>query len=157
MWNCTANKIILHDPPETPTNWAIGCKAEISQIGIFNGAVEPLGIIESLNNPIASIPSLYEAQLSLDHQVLENSNPDQSTSSDLQTEVSAYPNPLIDNILFIKNLKPNSNIKIYSINGRCILERNNVAKIDVSQLTQGIYFVKIKNNQKLQTIQLIKE
>jgi hypothetical protein len=63
LWNCTTPKIILHDPPSDSVNWAIGCIADITNIGDFDGVVEPLGVVESQNTPIADIPSLYTAQL----------------------------------------------------------------------------------------------
>jgi hypothetical protein len=63
LWNCTAPKIILHDPPSNCVNWAIGCTANITNIGDYDGVVKPIGVVESKNNPIADIPSLYMAQL----------------------------------------------------------------------------------------------
>ena len=61
FWNCTARDMILQDPEGDATNWAIGCTANITNVGGLT--TEPYGVVESKNNPIAAIPSLYMAQL----------------------------------------------------------------------------------------------
>ena len=61
FWNCTAKDMILQDPEGDATNWAIGCTANITNVGGLT--TEPYGIVESKNKPIAAIPSLYVAQL----------------------------------------------------------------------------------------------
>ncbi len=61
FWNCTAKDMILQDPEGDATNWAIGCTANITNVGGL--ATEPYGIVESKNKPIVSIPSLYMKQL----------------------------------------------------------------------------------------------
>ncbi len=61
FWNCTAKDMILQDPEGDATNWAIGCTANITNVGGLT--TEPYGVVESKNKPIAAIPSLYIAQL----------------------------------------------------------------------------------------------
>ncbi len=61
LWNCKANNIIIQDPQGDHRNWAIGCVAAITNIGVFT--TEPLGIVESVGASITSIPSLFKSQL----------------------------------------------------------------------------------------------
>lgn len=62
-----------------------------------------------------------------------------------------YPNPA-KNILFIDKSQSNfpTEIQIYDVNGKLVLqqktEKINQNKIDISKLTQGLYFVTIKND-----------
>jgi hypothetical protein len=60
FWNCTGDTFIVHDPPADYTNWAIGCKGQITNIG--TDTTEPVGFVESKNN-FVSPTSLYECQL----------------------------------------------------------------------------------------------
>mgnify|MGYP003624153712 FL=1 len=61
FWNCTADKIIIQDPPGDHTNWAIGCTGKFTNKGCC-GPKQPYGYIESKNIPVQPI-SLFEYQL----------------------------------------------------------------------------------------------
>lgn len=60
FWNCTANNMIVQDPPGPHVNWAVGNKANVTN---KRRDVEfPLGLVEQTGKHV--IPeSLYEAQL----------------------------------------------------------------------------------------------
>jgi hypothetical protein len=61
FWNCTAEEIVVEDPPTETTNWAVGCVADY--IGKEPGRPYPEGVIRQAGTPIGQIPSLYAAQL----------------------------------------------------------------------------------------------
>ena len=61
FWNCTAAQMIVQDPPGDQRNWAIGCKSVITNRGYW--VYESIGTIESNGTFIATIPSLFQAQL----------------------------------------------------------------------------------------------
>ncbi|MCX6309332.1 MAG: DUF6383 domain-containing protein [Bacteroidia bacterium] len=61
FWNCVASRIVLQDPASTHCNWAIGCIGNITNKGDWT--TRPSGIIQSKGFKIATIPSLYRAQL----------------------------------------------------------------------------------------------
>jgi uncharacterized protein YjdB len=63
VWNCTAPNMVLHDPPSNATNWAIGFTGSMTNVGQFDGVIEPFGVVESQNTAIKAIPSLYQTQL----------------------------------------------------------------------------------------------
>lgn len=63
-------------------------------------------------------------------------------------KIKIYPNPSSDFIKISNNLKTISSIKIIDVNGRVIHNINTntfSGKIDVSNLSKGIYFIKINN------------
>jgi len=62
-------------------------------------------------------------------------------------KVTIYPNPANDKI-YIKSQLMNHNVEIFDINGKLMISKrvdSNVATIDISNLTAGIYFIKISN------------
>jgi len=73
-----------------------------------------------------------------------------STSDFPKTKFQLYPNPAIDELFVsITNPRENLKIKIFNIEGK-LLSTQNLAfetqtSIDVSQLTNGIYFLNIEN------------
>lgn len=85
----------------------------------------------------------------------------------INNAVSVYPNPVssLATILFNLEITDNVSISIVDVTGREIkniptknlLSEKNKITIDLSELNNGIYFCKIKSNEKLQTIKLIKD
>ena len=71
--------------------------------------------------------------------------------------VSIFPNPAKD-IISVKG-ENISSVTIMDINGRVVKTVNNLSletTIDISTLTQGVYFVEIKNNNTTKTTRLVK-
>jgi len=67
-----------------------------------------------------------------------------------------YPNPT-SNILNLNNLQ-NANIKIFDLCGKMLMNINNTdSKIDVSNLNNGIYLIKIETQSGIITKKFIKE
>jgi hypothetical protein len=66
---------------------------------------------------------------------------------------SIYPNPTT-NILYISNLNAPELVEVFDLNAKKLIEKQNSNTVDVSQLTTGVYIVKI--NQKA-TLQFIKK
>jgi hypothetical protein len=65
-----------------------------------------------------------------------------------QNNASVYPNP-VSNTLFVKDMENVSNIEIADITGRILLNNKvngNSASIDMSDLSEGTYFVRFLNN-----------
>ncbi len=79
-------------------------------------------------------------------------------SNENTESVSMFPNPTTG-ILNIRNAGENSDIQIYNIMGELVLSANNISRtVDVSDLTEGTYIVKVisKDNVTTQKINLIK-
>jgi len=145
FWNCTAGKMIVQDPPGDQRNWAIGCKSpEVTNVGDWT--TELLGTIESKGTFIATIPSLFQAQLS---ERLANLLAVKDVSFEKKNrDITIFPNPAKSAIGFngIKGFSSQINIAIFNTNGQKVKsfsvqpEELN-AKFAISDLKEGIYFV----------------
>ena len=78
-----------------------------------------------------------------------------SNSDQILSELKIYPNPVSDN-LFIS--KPNSevlDVVLYDVYGNSVLQQKTIEEsVDVSILTEGVYFIKISsaNGTRIQKI-----
>lgn len=87
----------------------------------------------------------------------------QSTTGINKTNVnsfSLFPNPVSSTIILQSNVDlQNAEIKIYTLLGENVYSQNKLgnATIDVAQLNNGIYFLKVKTNNKLFTQKFIKQ
>lgn len=67
--------------------------------------------------------------------------------------ISIYPNPTHDYIY----LSNNANIELLDMTGKIILEKSNVTDLDLSDLNNGIYLIKITTNIETTTHKIIKK
>ncbi len=75
-------------------------------------------------------------------------------------EISIFPNPVKTVINLETNLDEKLTIKLFNVSGKVILNTSSDKKntsIDVSELTSGIYFLKVNTEQKSGTFKIIKE
>ena len=78
-----------------------------------------------------------------------------SSDEDIVTTVKIYPNP-VQNTLYIKGVSNQFNLQVFTITGQHILDNPNSTAIDVSQLKQGMYFIKIIEGQKSSYLKFLK-
>ena len=78
-----------------------------------------------------------------------------SSDEDIVTTVKIYPNP-VQNTLYIKGVLNQFNLQVFTITGQHILDNPNSTAIDVSQLKQGMYFIKIIEGQKSSYLKFLK-
>lgn len=69
-----------------------------------------------------------------------------------ETEVKIFPNPSSKTITIDYDLKPNTIINIYNTAGKLIIE-SKTKTTDVSKLTAGVYFISIKEGNKVVAIE----
>jgi hypothetical protein len=62
------------------------------------------------------------------------------TSSDIEVYVS-------NDVLRFKGIE-RTNVKIFSVNGQLVKSANNVSELNVGNLTNGIYFIRLDNSPK---------
>jgi len=160
FWNCDGARMVIHDPPGDQINWAIGCKiATITNIGDMT--TEPLGFIESRGTHIATIPSLFIAQLNDRLGILMGVNINLN-----DTDFKLLPNPVSQIINFKFSLIEASSIQLIIINqeGKIIkslinnqmLPPDNYNQyLDVSSLMNGIYFAKFTINNQIKTLKFV--
>lgn len=158
FWNCSANRMVVQDPPGDQRNWAIGCKSpDVTNAGDWT--TEFLGTIESKGTFIAAIPSLFQAQL---NERLISLTVNEINFSDRKNEISLFPNPATDRITINTgmNLETPLAITIYNTIGQQLkrfqLNQNNSNKeYSISDLKEGIYFVHFTTTDFSKTIKLI--
>jgi hypothetical protein len=70
---------------------------------------------------------------------------------------SVYPNPTNDKIYINGDVTKLLNVEIYSLTGQRIMDVNeNFREINIAKLTSAIYFVKLKTQEKTETIRIVK-
>jgi hypothetical protein len=82
-----------------------------------------------------------------------------STSDFILPNFTFYPNP-VKHILTINNTAAIDEIEIFSISGNVVLSKkinSNHSEIDLSQVSSGLYLLKVKSDGKTKTIKFIKE
>ena len=73
-------------------------------------------------------------------------------NNELNKEISFFPNPAKDSFTFnYSNVKQGTQLTIYNLEGKAMLTKellNVSSEVDVSTLNKGVYFVRVKQNNK---------
>jgi hypothetical protein len=165
FWNCTANRMVIQDPPGDAINWAIGCICP-DVTGVGDATTEPIGIIQSLGTRIIAIPSLYLAQLNDRLARLLDTNQFQNNNSGFSMNLS--PNPVSSQVSIHANqpFDKNCTISIVNSTGQIVIKQidtinftsdNLELTFEVTSLSSGIYFAEIINNSIPRIIKFIKK
>jgi hypothetical protein len=85
---------------------------------------------------------------------IESSSAKEITNPEDKKAVVLYPNP-VDNKIYIAGMKSTANLEVYSSMGQYLLKGTG-ASIDVSNLSPGTYFIRIRSGDKSQTYSFIK-
>ena len=112
------------------------------------------------------IPIIGSSNLKVTFDMIVNTE-NKSVTVDLATGIneinenslSMFPNP-VTNELTINNISKNSTISIYDLNGRLIINKiskSEIEKIDVSNLTNGIYLIKVSDKKAIITSKFVKQ
>jgi hypothetical protein len=107
---------------------------------------------------VTNIPSeptyfSYYTQMNADPASDENQQPIWGTCPSFglddqnQSNISIYPNPVIDK-LFIQGLLNPTKISVYDVLGKLVFSKTTSSEINVDNLQSGIYILKIVDNQK---------
>jgi hypothetical protein len=70
--------------------------------------------------------------------------------------IYVYPNPA-KNILYVAGAPSNFEVEIYSPTGQKVFKSENTNRIPISQLSEGVYFIKIMQGQKSKSLKFIKQ
>ena len=74
------------------------------------------------------------------------------------SEVSVFPNPSVDNIIIF--IPEKATIEIFNINGQIIKSICSISKsttVDLTDLSSGVYIVRVKTDKEIVTKKIIKE
>ena len=69
--------------------------------------------------------------------------------------VTLFPNPTTG-LIYLKGISPDSRLTLFSMDGKQFETIKFSKKIDLNSLNNGVYFLRIKSNNKLKTIKIIK-
>ncbi len=164
FWNCTANRMVIQDPPGDELNWAIGCICP-DVTGAGDATTEPIGVIQSQGTRITAIPSLYLAQLN-DRLARMSNNQFENNIGGFSMKLN--PNPVSSQLTIQANqpFDKNCTITIFNSNGQIVIKQidtinftndNFELSFEVSNLSSGIYFAQIINNSIPSAIKFIKK
>lgn len=76
--------------------------------------------------------------------------------NDIEDKITIYPTVVQDQ-LFLDNIKPNLMLKVFDINGNLLLSPKATNSIDVSSLAQGIYYLNVRDGMQSYAIKFIVE
>jgi aminopeptidase YwaD len=71
--------------------------------------------------------------------------------------ISIFPNPANTEINIVLPSNDNAHIEISNAMGQVIIKDQNKNRIDISNLTNGLYFISVKQGQQSYTQKLIKQ
>lgn len=116
---------------------------------ISNGAIEKDTLMPGIGHTI-NFPN-RNLILSAAYQWIDSVNCAQITSSinniDVRNDIIIFPNPTNTEVQVNLTSKNNFEVEIINEHGEPIIKKQNIVKIDVSQLPCGIYFVKVSDKQ----------
>jgi len=115
-------------------------RGTIDEVGIWNRPLTPAEVL-LLNNG-ASFP----------FSTLKSTNLNESISNEVEKEILFYPNPAKDKVY----LSCISDIQIFDLKGKIIINAINQNSIDIFNLSNGIYIIKIKNDNNFYNYKLVK-
>lgn len=106
-------------------------------------------------NPFIDNP--YLATLIWGGPQADNTWEELSTEKNLQPDIFLYPTITSDYLYIKKDTYDSYKYEIYNVTGQFIREENLTNQIDLSDLNSGMYFIRIKNENKLINFKVIKK
>lgn len=152
--------------------WHYGPSSIIDSVLFYDGGTGPMMGIGIDNNDVplqihiiggtALNPSLTPFLISMEgnpsNGMIYRLNPGSTSINNNTLAVTIYPNP-VQNILNIETKQNNATVSIYDYTGKLILSEmiSETGAIDVSNITAGIYMVKIENGGIASTQKFVKQ
>lgn len=84
----------------------------------------------------------FEIEITSENDITNILHSDISGTKSSTKRLIAYPNPVND-VLYLKNLPEQTNIQLFDMTGKLVIEVQNKNRIDLSNLHNGHYFLKI--------------
>ena len=75
---------------------------------------------------------------------------------DTSFNLNIYPNP-VERLLIIQSTATINSLELYDVNGKILIKTNNTKSLDLSSLSQGVYFITIITNHTSTTKKIIKK
>ena len=125
----------------------------IKIIPLGNPPVQPVDICYNPVNERVYTANRLTYNISVIRDTLGTSDLPNITDTDLSPLI--YPNPAGE-VLFIKNIPPNTDYFLFNTSGQLVLMGKTDGSIVLSNLRQGIYYLKLGEARKQKSMKLIK-
>lgn len=132
---------------------------DASAISDWSGIVRKLSVVLTNYDGTVEVPANVDTgTLEIDRIVINNSNsPLSSDSFNLSNVFYLYPNPA-SNLISLNINKDFNKLEIYNVSGQLIKKSDNSNKvIDISELSNGIYLLKVYSDNNIFSSKFIKE
>ena len=154
--NCKSNQLTSLDVNSNNALTELYCfNNQLTSLDVRNGNNISIGVFNATNNPNLTCIFVDDTAYStanwtgIDPASTFVNNEAECEALSLgdnafELDVSIYPNPT-DNYLFIEGNKNPISISIYNLLGAEVIAKSNTDKIDVSELSNGVYIIKISD------------
>lgn len=129
-----------------------------SWTNLFNNTNSPINFSNFKGLEIDTLGNLWVADDIALHTLLTPNSPEWLGINDFQLdhEIIVYPNPS-DETISLENLNDFEVIKIIDLQGRVVIESNQMENIDVKTIQQGNYIIQVFMNGRVQNLSFIKD
>lgn len=155
LWNCTAATIVIHSPPQH-INWAVGCRANVTGVGIFYTGV---GYSESTGTFVAP-QSLYDQQLCDRLGGAACTALAAAKSYAAEDRLIIYPNPARKKAVTVYFPGSQGQLTVVDTTGRTVLEQVDFVPgaLNLGSLANGAYLLRVATREgKVFTHRLLRE
>ena len=123
-----------------------------------DGPMYPGNSLDSLVNPVVATNTVYTNNSALSYITLPLVGFVTNVSEiESENEIEVYPNPAGDEININLSEKNNFHVEILNTLGEILLVKENKNTIDVSSLSQGMYFLRLINTDKFYLQKFVKQ
>ena len=131
---------------------------DANSITDWTGNVRKLSIVLTNFDGTIEVPANVDTgTLEIERVVVNNSNTPLSTQSYLlDNDFYVYPNPVND-LLNVKSNVAIEKMQIYTLTGQLLKTQNFNSPIDISNLSSGVYLIKIYSNNKVSNLKFVKK
>ena len=155
LLNCKSNQLTSLDFSNNPALTVLFCGTnQLTSLDVRNGNNTNFSLFNSTSNPNLTCIYVDDAPYSTTNwtdidpaSTFVNNEAECALSigdNKFELDVTIYPNPTA-NYLFIEGNKNPISISIYNLLGAEVIATSNTDKIDVSELSNGVYIIKISD------------
>lgn len=146
----TLTKVIVESTTPLPLTYSD--PLEVSTSSIFNAVAD----VATLTVPNGTLAAYKAAPVWRDFSSIIEAAPTAAVNSVTNESFDAYPNPVVDVLSF--STDDIYSVDIYNTIGAKVASKSAVNGVDMSNLSQGVYYVKCKNEEgvAISTIKVVK-
>jgi len=142
---------------QTPTSGAISILANDSNLATTVTPLKSFMSADIIDDSMAIFPNVVNTNARGLSGTTSYEFTTLSTPEEITIDFAIYPNPTTDN-LFINQVQDLTKVEVINMNGQLVLSKNNnLEKINVSRLQNGMYFLKIYTENGSSSKKFVKE